>query len=531
MASRSRKTLGDAVGTGVYHITSTFASLASTPILLWGLGLEGYGFFALISAASKYGGVTDFGIGPSITRHVAEFNARGDGWRVRQTITFGTLFYIALLLLLGVPAATVAAPWLVGLGHLHNAQIREQAPLLLTVYIANFFVQLWAGCYASAIAGLGRVQLVAKINAGSRVVLAAVASLSMLFHMGLLGMTYALAVQGAIVLAITYASARRLYGPLFVDPRRLEKATVRRILSNGGWIQLSSLMVLIYAETDQLVIAAVLGLSASALFDVANRLARAVRALSFYFNSAFLPAVASYEARYGAERMLAVFADGTRYLGVVTFFTSGMLFVTATSIVTLWVGPGPHNPTIVWIVQILVFVYLIDNMLAVAITMLRGMGTPRMETAYSVVNAVVNIVLTVVLVKPFGMAGILVGTLGGTVVGAAVFLTVFSRTRSLDLRRTIARPMLSLTAALATTLLLVSIVQHVLLLSLRANRLGAGIELAVVAVVYTLVFAVALRFAKTLSAGDRTFLERAMPVAFKRVFDSPFVRSVFASRA
>ncbi len=530
MASRSRKTLGDAVGTGVYHITSTFANLASTPVLLWGLGLEGYGFLALLSAAGKYGGVTDFGIGPSITRHVAEFDAHGDTGRVRQTITFGTLFYIALLII-AVPTAFLAAPRLVGLGHFHNAAIREQAPALLTAFIANYFVQLLAGCFSAALAGLGHVRLTAQINAASRIIFAIVGIVSMFLHMGLTGITYAFCVQGVLVLIITYTIARRIYGPLFVDPRRLEKATVRRIVSNGGWIQLSSLMVLIYAETDQLVIAAVLGLSASALFDVGSRLARAVRALAYYFNSAFLPAVASYEARFGAERLLEVFADGTRYLGVVTFFASGMLYVAAAPFVTLWVGPGPHDQTIVWIVQILVFVYLIDNMLAVAITMLRGMGLPKIETSYSVVNAVVNILLTIVLVRPFGMAGILIGTLGGTVIGAAVFLTVFSRTRSFNVRAAIARPMLRLAATLAATLAAVSIVQQLFFVSLRANRVGAMVELAVTVVLYTLVFALALRFVKALSPGDRVFLERAMPSAFKRVFDSRLVRSVFASNA
>ncbi len=522
-----RQLLNNAVGAGVFHIASTFVALLSIPFLVHGLGIEGYGFLALLAAASKYGGFTDFGIGPSLTRQVAYHHARGEAREVRATATVGTLFYVGLLALATV-ASLSFAPAIVALGHYRDPAFVRDATDLLRIFIIAFFAGGVGGNFQSFLAGIGRLQLASKLGASISIAGTVLAVVAVSAHLGLVGVAGAIAVTAAINIVLPYLAARRAYGPILAAPASLTWPSARGLLATGGWIQLSTIMVILYAETDQLIVATVLGLAASGLFDVGRKLARAVRAVSFYFATALMPAVATIHSR-GTESLEAIVVDGTRYLGVMTMFVSGLLYVSAPNVVTLWIGPGPHDATIVHVVRVLLVVYVIDSLQAVSITILRGTGTPKLEAFYSVTNALVNIALTVALVRPFGLDGILAGSLGGMAVASAVFSVAYCRSKGYDVRVSLGVPLLRLALASIASVATVTFALHFVPLADDGSKLHALLTLACASAMYALVYAVVIRIAGVLSMRDLAFAKASFPARLRSVFDAPIVRGMFVA--
>jgi len=525
-----RQLLNNAVGAGFSHIASTLAVLIAIPFMVHGLGIEQYGFLALLAAASKYGGFTDFGIGPSLTRQIAHHNARDEASEVRKTATFGVMFYSALLAL-GTFVALTFSPALIALGHYRDPVFVHDAIFLLRIFIIAFFAGGLGGSFQSFLAGIGRLQLASKLGAAMSIVGTTIVAVAVVLHQGLIGVAYATALMAVLGVVAPYIAARRAYGgPLFAAPSLVTWPIVRSLLSTGGWIQLTTIMVIFYAETDQLIVASVLGLAASGLFDVGRKVARAVRAVSFYFGTALMPAMAAVQSR-SPDAMKTIVVDGTRYLGVMTMFVSGLLYVEVPNVLTLWIGAGPHNGTIIHVVRILLVVYLIDSLQAVTMAALRGAGTPKLEALYTVTNAVVNVGLTIALVRPFGMNGILAGSVGGMVVGSIFFSIAYCRFKGYDLRASLGAPLLRLALASIISVAAVMYVLRFVPLAADGSKVHALLTIVCVSVVYAVVYAFVVRIAGVLSTNDLAFAQASLPVRLRSVFNAPLVRGMFVASA
>ncbi|GAC1563597.1 MAG: hypothetical protein NVS3B17_18180 [Vulcanimicrobiaceae bacterium] len=345
-------------------------------------------------------------------------------------------------------------------------------------------------------------------------------------HFGLVGVANAMAITAVVSVVGPYVAARRVFGPVLVGPTHVTWPIVRGLLYTGSWIQLSSIMVIFYAETDQLVVATVLGLAASGLFDVGRKLARAVRAVSFYFATALMPAVAMLQSR-GSDSLKAIVVDGTRYLGVMTMFVSGLLFISVSNILTLWIGPSAHNATIVHVVEVLLVVYVIDSLQSVSITILRGAGTPKLEAFYSVTNAVVNVALTIALVRPFGLDGILTGSVAGMAVASMVFSVAYCRAKGYDLRTSLGMPLLRLALASIVSVAAVKSVLRFLPFTDDGSRVHAAATLVCVTALYTVVYALVIRISGILSTDDLAFARASFPMRLRSLFNAPIVRGMF----
>jgi O-antigen/teichoic acid export membrane protein len=80
-----------------------------TPVILHGVGATSYGLWALIGSLAAYGALLDFGVGPAVTKYVAELHARGDRAGVRTMVATAFWLYAALGLI-AVAVAVVIAP-------------------------------------------------------------------------------------------------------------------------------------------------------------------------------------------------------------------------------------------------------------------------------------------------------------------------------------------------------------------------------------------------------------------------------------
>jgi O-antigen/teichoic acid export membrane protein len=298
----------------------------------------------------------------------------------------------------------------------------------------------------------------------------------------------------------------------FIAPSAFEGTVIKRMFAFGGWVQLSGIMVLINAETNVVIIAAVVGLSAAGLFDLGNRLARLVRIIAFYTNSAVFPVLSRLDAESGNASVRALFVTATRGMALVSVLAFCALVGTTPAVLHLWLGSTTANGDLVLLIVFMLGIgYCADNVASVGATILRAIGRPRLETLYQVVAAGINITLTLLLAKRFGVPGILIGPLSGALISSVIFLRLIGRDFGFPASRVVAPWLLPL--IITGTLSATAAFAAGTLLPHGPSRIAAAGVLTVEVIAFGVTALLGLRLTNLLDASDRERLRLIVPAA------------------
>ena len=428
--SLSAETLVNMAVAAVSGIGAQLVVLAITPFLIWTIGLERYGFWALCSSISRYGMLTDVLFAPIITT-VAAAKRADDLACVRRIATFATLFYLGLVAIF-VPLAAVAGGLLLRLFPM-SPDLARDAPRFFTAYVAYFFISVAVTGLASVLNGLGLLRKTATINAIGTLVYAATVIVLALRGFGLWALLDALVVQVAFSAVALYALCRGQLGHVFVSPLHVGRALAIDLLTFGGWAQLSTLATLLGGETDQILIGAFVGVPAVGLYEVGAKLARAIRSLASFPNNALLPSIAALATDPRADRVPHVVVRASRLVSVVTVFAAALLVGGNTPIVTIWLGHVDGVTIAATVLVMLALNNVLETIVSVPVTAMRALRKPKLEAFATGIGAAINLAITIALVRPFGIYGVLAGTLGGTFAAFAIFYALYARAQHVSL--------------------------------------------------------------------------------------------------
>jgi O-antigen/teichoic acid export membrane protein len=509
------------------HVGSTLLLLTMTPYFFGVLGPSKYGLLSLFFSLVQYAAIVDFGLGPGLVKYVAEDHTLGEHGRIRQMMTFALLFYLTV----GTLALSIV--WRYG-GHLialikMPAELRPEAPPLLFGFCAYVFIAAVGFTLHSLLSGVGRLDLSATVRATGLIFYVLATSIALRLGFGLNGMLAASFISLGVTIPLTYFFALREFGQVYCSPASIRWLSIRRVFVTGGWIQLSSVMYLIYSQTNGIIIGFVINVAAVAIYDLASRLSRAIRALAYYANAALLPAMSALEARSGAAAIDKALVNGSRYVAAVSFCTSGFVIASAPIVFSAWLGArAQHRGVLDEILIVLCLTAVIENYIGVATTVLRAIGAPKLEAVYTVTTAVTNIGITIALAPRFGLIGVVIGTLVGSTIGSVLFLTIFSRIRAVPMFENFVKPLLKLFCATGLAAGASALVVRALISSGLPSRPLAFAELALTGILYAAIFVTMLGVTRYLCDTDLAFVKRILPPKLTLPVDRRLVRFLFA---
>ncbi len=243
---------------------SALVGLIATPVIIARLGVEAFGFWAVLTAMVNYAGLLDGGLNSTFMKYIAEYAAGNHGDRIRQVVTFGAAFYVVLGLVVA-PIAAYASPAAIRLMHVHPA-IAHEGPELCFWVVLSLFLTSAAGAVGSVLSGLGHLRVVWRSNFLSRTVFSAVAVALCSLGFGLNGMVIATLVQVVLFALLVYVAARREFGPLFIAPWHWERHVITKLFKLGGWIQLTNACSTIVVESNRFVISVFVSTFGSRIF-------------------------------------------------------------------------------------------------------------------------------------------------------------------------------------------------------------------------------------------------------------------------
>jgi O-antigen/teichoic acid export membrane protein len=288
------------------------------------------------------------------------------------------------------------------------------------------------------------------------------------------------------------------------------------------------MMALIYSSTSGVIIGVVVNVAAVAIYDLASRLSRSIRAFAYYSTAAMLPAMSSLEARRGSQAIHRALIDGSRYVSAVSFCVCGFVIASAPIIFSAWLGSrAPQRALLDEVLIVLCLSAVIDNYVNVSTTVLRAIGAPKLETLYTVATAIVSICIAISLAPRFGVIGVVLGPLVGSTVGSTLFMIAFSRTRNLPLMSNFGKPLLKIIAVTTVSASLTYVVVQPLLQNGPPSRPLAFVEIIIVGSLYLAIFTIMLGITKYLGDHDLAFVKRILPKRLALAIDPRLIRFLF----
>ena len=267
------------------RVAAVLVWLFFTPMILRGLGKDGFGVWALFFTLTGQLAALDFGLVQATLRHVAAARERGDHAEAGAFATLGLAGYVLLGVLCAVGLVALSDPILAWL-HIPPGQI-EVARFALRLGAPVFVLAGFANVVMAVAQGYGR------FDVANGIVLTLTAQhaigIPIVMHngWGLRGLIANVAIGWALGLVLGLALLpRAARGFRWTWPERASRL-VREMARFGGPMQMTSLLWTINLSADKLLLSRYVALAAVTTYELGARVANS----AFTFPQLMLAAV------------------------------------------------------------------------------------------------------------------------------------------------------------------------------------------------------------------------------------------------
>jgi O-antigen/teichoic acid export membrane protein len=388
------------------YVIDAALGLVMLPYNLHHLGMAAYGLWMLTSSVTVYLSLLDLGYGGALVQFVARYRARRDARGLNEVLSTLAVVYASIggLTFLIVLAIAAYLPWL---ARVSPEQLATSRALLLIIG-ANIALRFVFGIYGGVIVGFQRYHLNNLTSIGTSLVVALVNVLVLSAGGDVVALVAATTGVRVGALLVYRFNASRVFPGLAIRWRLFSRERLREVTGFSVFMLGLDTAYKVSYSSDVLVIGALLGAPAVALWSPAQRLSEVTLKLSNQLSEALFPVVVDCDAGQRDARLRRVLVEGTRLSLATVIPIAGGLSMLAHPLLTAWIGPS--FSTTATIVQLLAWVVIVRVGSSTASVVLKGAGMHRRLTGLVSAMAAANLGLSVVLAGPLGLLGVAIGT-------------------------------------------------------------------------------------------------------------------------
>ena len=405
------------------YFVSIVALFFLTPYVIGKLGAELYGIWIIIAILTGYWGLSDFGIGLSFQKFVAEYHAQQDSESVNKIVNSGLAFYCFLgVVLLGV-AILLVDPLL----RLANTPISsfDQSRTVALIAIFNLAIANPLSTFASALIGMQHIDLTRKVDMALVVVRVVFYVVVLSYGWGIVGLILSETFLVLLSAAMNYAFLVNRFPELRVRPWQLDFTVFRRLFAYGSKLQISRLAELVTFQSDRIIVSNFIGLSYVMYADVGGKLLSKIRSLPLIMMSSLIPAISQLGALNQTQRIRLAFDRSTKYLACCAIPLFVFVAAFAHLIMRIWMGDSFSMAS--FTLQILGLGYLLNVLTGTMSFVLLGMGDATTQMKVTIVQTVLNIAFSIAFVLSFGYYGVMIGTSLSLAISSSYFAIAFNK--------------------------------------------------------------------------------------------------------
>lgn len=394
-----------------------------TPVMLRLLCQGEYGVYALSNSVISYLSLLNLGVGSAVIRYITKYRAEDRIEDVRRIFGLFAVIYacLSVLVLAGGGVLISLSGSLFGRG-LTADEIKTLQKLLVVMSVSTA-ISFPLGLFSSVTIVYERY-LFNKLVAIAETVLLPVLNLIVLFFG-----------QGAVGLAVLGMMMQLMNGVIFacyckkkldVYPvfRNMPVGILKELVVFCAFVFLSSVVDLLYWATDKVLIGAIIGSVAVAVYNVGGTFTSMLQSMAHAISGVFAPRVNMMVAKNeDMEKLSALLIRVGRlqYL-VVSLVLSGYV-VFGRKFVILWAGEEYVDAYYVGMLTMIPLVVpLIQN---IAFTTIIAQNKHRFRSIIYALIAVVNVVSTYLVLPRYGIIGAAVCTAVAFVLGQGIIMNIY----------------------------------------------------------------------------------------------------------
>ena len=408
---RERRIAWTSVTAAGAKVAAALSMLISVPLTLNYLGAERFGMWMAISAVIAMLGFADLGLSNGVLNSVAQASGEDSDRKIKRIVSNG-IFVLAIIggaVLLLFLAIYPHVPW-ASFFNVSSAQAAsEVAPVVLALVVC-FAATLPLGTTQKVQLGLQRGYL-ANIweTLGSLLGLAAIL---VAIHREAGLQWIALSMAGVPVLfravntLVFFGYQKRSLRPGLLD---INLEIIRRLMRTGLLFFVLQLAVIVGFQSDNIVIARILGADAVAAYDVAMKLSTLPAMFIGFVVIAQWPAYGEAKSRGDMAWIRQTFRRTLRISTIVAIPFAALLYLAGDRIIVFWAGPAVEPPRGLLAGMAIWSVLMVLG--SVIAALLNGLHVVRFQAINSALMAAANIALSILLVRQIGVIGAIFGTI------------------------------------------------------------------------------------------------------------------------
>ena len=301
--------------------------LVTFRMLYQGLSRDDFGFWSLLWSVFGYGILLDFGFGYAAQKRVAEGLASRDWDKLSRALSTIFFFYFGAALVIGAVGWALSGPLMIWLGVAADKQ--DVYRPVTVVFFGGMALGFPLGIFPEVLRGLQRLQTANRIAMLGLVANAALLALALWLHWGLMAV-FVIALACVLVpdLLAGWAALRAMPG-VRLSPALFSRA---ELLSTGkfslfAWLNMIS--NLLRNKTDQVVVGAMVGLPAVALYQAGGKAGEMFGIITKQIADALSPAAAFFHAGGRRQALRDMLVKGLRLTVLVAapLYVGGALYL------------------------------------------------------------------------------------------------------------------------------------------------------------------------------------------------------------
>ncbi|MFC1576076.1 flippase [Candidatus Omnitrophota bacterium] len=397
-------------------------SLILTPYIIYKIGLEKFGIWAISASIVGFLGLFNLGTSSTYTKYIAEHYAVKNSVNINRTINTG----LAINLLLGLCMSFILffiTP-IVNFFKFNPAYLNE-IYFVVRLSIIIFIVVFISGILDSVINGIQRMDISNKINIFISLLSAIGVIIFLQYGWGLRGLVINSGIMIVISIIIKIICSFRLLPDIRFSIRFIKLSNFKQMIKYGTKIQVSRIANFVNGQVDKILLGHFLGMAVVGYYDIGAKLTRSARQVLLSMNSAILPVSSELNSVDDKVRIRTLYTRASKYLSIVAIPLLLFTVTFAPIIINFWVGPGYDAS--VFALRFLMVGFMVNNLTGIGTSIVRGIGKPHLEMKYEIWVAVTNVFLSLILIIKMGFIGALIGTSLSLVIFSIYFMIIFHK--------------------------------------------------------------------------------------------------------
>jgi O-antigen/teichoic acid export membrane protein len=393
-------------------------ALATVPLLIGALGVEGFGIVTLVGSVIGYFSVLDINLSAGSIKYLAEHHAAKDRQRFAETFWFGILFY-GLLGLLGAAIILVGAEALVDhFFHVSAAQ-HESTVTAFRVAALGFILTQTQNYLLVVPQALQRYDRSAQSEAFFGVLVNLVSVAAALANTGVVGVIVArVAVSAANVLYLIWVIRGFDLGLTPCWPRKEVRSA---LTSFSAYAYLSKIASTLHQHADKLIVGATAGPVALAFYTVPVTLAGRILGLTYRLSSVIYPRASALAGAGRISELRPVYLGVMRYVTYINLAALGVIVLAGDEFLRRWVGEQfvqQGYPVLV----LMTLALLIDSLTNIPSMVNDALGHPRVTGRFALANGLLGVGTVYLGATIEGIVGAAAGHLLSSLTLCMIFL-------------------------------------------------------------------------------------------------------------